>query len=154
MNDSHSSAAGADVDLAALPTRALPEGAQLWHGSDCAGKFSVPDGPAWFALDEQSGLRWARWRQRPPAGRSRGPARLFRYVVARPVDLVDTAARGDWAALAALLCGDPEAGSWQVASALAATGAGGKGWYGRAEVLLCDPAQCLDLVEARVLGEL
>ena len=124
-----------------LRPRLLPGGTRLWHGTDCAGAFPAPDAPAWFALDEAAAWRWAAWRVTPPEGRMPGSRRALAFEVAADVALADTGDRADWEALCDALCGDPEAGTFDVAQAAAALGLAG--WRGRAEVMLAHPVRWL-----------
>lgn len=128
-----------------LPIVTLPASSQLWHGSDCAGRFSVPDGPAWFALDEQTGVRWASWRETPPAGRRKGKPRLFSFLLSREVELLDVEDISVWQEFGLTLLGDPEASPWALAQALVGQA---DGWRTEAEIMLCCPRQHLQPLEA------
>lgn len=108
--------------------RRIPAGQMLYHGTDCAGDFLLPDGPAWFSRWYWFAATMAGWRP-PPPGRSRGPRRVLKARLSRDIVLRDF---GDsWF--------NPD--SEEIAG-LADT-PGIDGWYARTEVLLLDPATSL-----------
>ena len=125
-------------DVASYPTLVLPAGTKLFHGTDSAGEFLVPDGPAWFAFNLSKAQQWAGWSQSMPAGRTKADRRVLVLRSRADVSLLDTRKRSDWEKLCLELCGDPEAGMYAVAEQVRQ--AGYAGWYGRTEVLLTDPA--------------
>jgi hypothetical protein len=59
----------------------IPFSGKLFHGSDRAASFVIPDGPAWFALSEDKALEWAEW------GKARKPC--VRVYTCSKVFLVD-----------------------------------------------------------------
>ncbi|MGY3582433.1 hypothetical protein ACVIGB_000643 [Bradyrhizobium sp. USDA 4341] len=129
------------LDVSKYPTFVLPTGAQLFHGTDCAGEFLVPDGPAWFAFSRAEAARWAGWSESVPTGRFKGDRRLFAFTTTLDLRLIDTRKIETWQRLCTELCGDPEAGTGTVAQCLREAGL--VGWHGRTEVLLSDPAAWL-----------
>jgi hypothetical protein len=130
-----------DRTVAPLETTILPAGTALFHGTDCAGDFSVPDGPAWFAFTLEKATEWAGWSDQAPEGRTKGERRVLSFRLAADAELPDTRDSADWRRLSRALCGDDEAGVGEVADGAAAAGL--PGWRGRAEVMLVDPARWL-----------
>jgi hypothetical protein len=137
------------VDVRHYPAFVLPAGTQLFHGSDCAGEFLVPDGPAWFAFTFERGARWSGWSEIPPAGRIKGQRRLLAFKVAADITLIDTRRFEIWEKLCTDLSGDPEAGMGTIAQRVREEGL--VGWYGRHEVLLAEPATWLIHEDLHVL---
>lgn len=134
-------------DLSGLPRRTIPAGTRLYHGTQTAGRFVLPDGPAWFTTAEDSAARWIGW-ARAPVGRRRGASRVLVAELTEAVALLDVVALGRWRHLALATAGDPEAGPGTMARVLRSAGIAG--WYGRTEVLLTVPEAVLSPVEVRV----
>ena len=118
-------------------TSVLRAGTRLYHGTNCAGEFLIPNGPAWFATDHDKALKWAGWTS-PPKGRTLGAVRVLSFVSIRSVLLIETNERSQWDQLSTVLLDDPEANVWAVAHALAATGS--PGWSAPGEIMLCAPS--------------
>lgn len=55
-----------------VPRRTISAGMPLFHGSRCAGGFTMPDGPAWFAFDILSARKWCDWFNIFPTDKSGG----------------------------------------------------------------------------------
>lgn len=125
--------------------RAVPPGTPLYHGSHCEGTFDVPDGPAWFAWSFEKASDWSGWSLNPPEGRVRGERRVFAYEVFAATDLVVVEAIEQWQSLCQSLCGDPDATTYQLASAFVKNGL--TGWISTREVMLLNPGDTLRLVE-------
>lgn len=124
-----------------FPMLVLPAGTTVFHGTDSAGEFLIPDGPAWFAFDQAKAKQWAGWSQGMPAGRTKADRRVLVLRTTADVSLLDTRKVRDWEKLCLDLCGDPEAGMYVVAQEVRQ--AGYAGWYGRTEMLLGNPAAWL-----------
>lgn len=142
-----------------MPTRTIPAGTHLFHGTDCAGDFTVPDGPAWFAATHDEAAYWAGWNV-PAHDRADGERRVHDFVTLADVTLVDLDAcqdghdgDGAWERLCAAVTGDDEyLCRDELASAMAERGMAG--WCGEGEVLLALPGELLGFLSRRhVPGE-
>jgi hypothetical protein len=129
------------VDVSKYPAFVLPAGTALFHGSDCAGEFLVPDGPAWFAFSLARGAQGSGWSETAPTGRIKGERRVLAFRTGADIPLIDTRKLEIWEKLCADLTGDPETGSRTVAFRVWEEGIAG--WYGQHEVLLAEPANWL-----------
>jgi hypothetical protein len=135
-------------ELATLPTITLEAGTVLHHGTDCAGDFEIPDGPAWFAADATDAADWAGWNT-PPYDRADGERRTHAFVTTQAVRVIDLAAAysddDGWIALCLAATGeDEELTRSELAEALVAHGF--LGWSGDGEVMLADPGKVLRFV--------
>ena len=134
-----------DGKLATMPMVPLAAGTPLHHGTDCAGGFEFPDGPAWFAGTQAEAADWAGWNV-PPDGREDGERRTHAYVTTADLSLVDVRRirrlRDGWERLCLAAAGEfDELLRDEVAAALAAKGYAG--WVDGGEVMLTDPAGSL-----------
>ena len=128
----------------------LAKGKRVFHGTDCAGNFLLPDGPAWFAFDAAGARRAVHWERSLPRGRRQGPRRVLEAVVKRDIRLIDTRQEGIWREVCAALCkGNRDASTYEVAHAIARRR--GTGWYGDTEILLVKPAYSLTAIAVHPL---
>lgn len=67
----------------------VPKGTFLFHGTDCAGDFKIPDGPSWFAFNRTAAVEWVGWSEERPNGRQKGSGRVLVTEVSQDIDLVD-----------------------------------------------------------------
>lgn len=146
-----SAAIEANGRLDALPRIVLKAGTTLHHGTDCAGDFDIPDGPAWFTAEMADAEEWAGWNV-PAHDRDDGERRVHTFVVQEDVTLLDLdRIAGDisgpeWADLAELVTGvNDEILRDEMAAGLKALGMAG--WLGHSEVLLTFPERSLRFVE-------
>lgn len=137
--------------LETLPRIMLKAGTTLYHGTDCAGDFEIPDGPAWFTTDPGEAEEWAGWNV-PAHGREDGERRIHTFVVERDVALLDMdtiaadIATDEWADLAEIVTGvNDEILRDEMAAGLKAKGM--TGWLGHGEVLLTSPESVLRFIE-------
>lgn len=137
--------------LAALPRVVLKAGTTLHHGTDCAGDFEIPDGPAWFTADMAAAEEWAGWNV-PAHDREDGERRIHSFVVQEDLELLDLDAiaqdigEQEWADLAELVTGvNDEILRDEMAAGLKAGGMAG--WLGHSEVLLTFPERTLRFVD-------
>lgn len=121
------------------PPMTLEAGTTLYHGTDSAGDFLIPDGPAWFCLDKEKALEWTGWSEGPCKGRKKGEPRVLAVTLAKNVTLLDTTSRVVWIALCHRFDFD-DAQNYELAHKLKEKGYAG--WYGPTEVLLCRPDEC------------
>jgi hypothetical protein len=143
-----------------LPMRTIPAGTHLFHGTDCAGDFTVPDGPAWFADTDKEAAYWAGWNV-PAHDRADGERRVHAFVTLAPVTLVDIDAAQEgvadsdeaWDRLCAAVTGEDEyLDRDELAAAMAEKGLAG--WWGEGETLLSRPDALLKFLSRRhVPGE-
>jgi len=125
-----------------MKTCILPAGTKLFHGTDCAGEFDIPDGPAWFCPTREGAEGWVDWSKETPRGRKKGPGRVLGpLVVARDLILANTILLEDWRSLGEELLGDPDPLTGDLARAVVAAGL--DGWAGRAEVMVSKPHEVL-----------
>lgn len=127
----------------------IPKGTLLYHGTDCAGDFAIPDGPSWFTLGREDAVQWVGWSESLPQGRNRGPGRVLVAETIDDIDLIDVIALKRWEAVATAICDDAEATSYAVANAFLQNGI--SGWLGRNEVMLTHPGQMLKAKEVLYL---
>ena len=125
--------------LSNFPVKTLPKGTLLFHGTNTAGKFTIPDGPAWFTLDHDSAKGWVGWGG-VADNRKPGQERVLICRLNHDIELLDTSNRETWLKLAEAATGNPESGGGWVAEALCGAA---NGWRGRDEVMLCEPAKHL-----------
>jgi hypothetical protein len=123
------------------PTKILPAGTLLYHGTKTAGDFTLPDGPAWFAFSYGEAEKWINWSSTPPSGRTFGEPRVIVACVVKPVELADTRSLRNWQQFCQTLLGDPEPGIGVIAQA--AKKARIPGWLGNTEVMLARPKMYL-----------
>ncbi|TLX16999.1 hypothetical protein [Rhizobium sp. MHM7A] len=119
----------------------IAKGTMLYHGTDSAGDFAIPDGPCWFTLRHEDAIRWVGWSESLPQGRERGLGRVLVSETIDDIDLVDVTALKRWEAVATAVCDDPEATSYAVANAFLKNGI--VGWIGDREIMLTNPGQAL-----------
>ena len=143
------------TELDDLPRTVLAKGTPLFHGTDCAGDFEIPDGPAWFADSFETAAYWAGWNF-PAHDREDGERRVHVYVVAADVALLDLDAFADdvagdgWIRLAELAAGvSEEITRDEMAAALKAKGVAG--WLGHGEVMLTSPELVLSFERTTVV---
>lgn len=119
----------------------------MWHGTNTAGKFLIPDGPAWFAFSREAAENWVGWGG-VADNRSEGPGRVHEYVTAAPVVVLDVFALDDWRNLSERMTGDPDCGT----GILAAKGASVEaGWVGEEEIMLAAPHDVLLFVKKHLV---
>lgn len=123
-----------------LKFRTIKAGTLLYHGTDCAGDFHIPDGPAWFTWSREQAEEWAGWSECLPAGRTKGPPRIISARLSQNVRLVDVEELEDWKNLClAFDMSEPSPG--RLAQAM--SDAGMDGWYESSEVMLTNPEKVL-----------
>ena len=115
----------------------IPAGTLLFHGTDCVGDFTIPDGPAWFAFSREKADYWSKIQSTVPSGRTKGESRVLEFVVEKDVSPFDTEHYDDWVRMCEWFVGGSDATPHQLANALALHGH--LGWYGREEILLTSP---------------
>lgn len=132
------------------PRASLPKGTMLYHGTNTAGDFEIPDGPAWFAPTFELSRQWVGWAS-PPSNRALGDGRIHEFeVIADIPDLIDIRViphdmGQGWSEFCEAATGEyDELGPGWVASALV-----GKcqGWQGREEIMLTEPQSYLRFVD-------
>jgi len=120
---------------------AIKKGTLLYHGTDCAGDFAIPDGPCWFALNQEDAVKWVGWSESLPEGRERGSWRVLITETVDDIDLIDVISLERWEEVAMGVCNDPEATNYAVANGLWKNGI--IGWIGDQEIMLTTPDQVL-----------
>lgn len=133
-------------DIGHYPSYTMPAGTLLFHGSNANDHFEMPEGPAWFTLDNKAADFWSGWHQTDP--RNQGTRRVMQFEVTRDIELVDWRHQSYEEALdfAEALTGDPEAGPYTEAEALKGLT---EGWIGKDEVMIIDPETCIRYIDHR-----
>jgi len=119
----------------------ISKGTILFHGTDCAGDFEIPDGPCWFAFNRSAAAQWVGWSDEPPQGRDKGAGRVLEVEITQDVDLVDMASLDSWELAASAFCGDSEASIYEMAEAFNQQRA--LGWATEREIMLTRPGEVL-----------
>lgn len=119
----------------------------LYHGTNCAGDFSLPDGPAWFCLDFDTATKWSGWSTTPPRGKTIGRRRVLACHLTQSIELLDTRSIEDWQRLGEALAGDTDPYMWTIARLVSE--AGYNGWLGNTEVMLSRPSAHLEPMGSR-----
>jgi len=137
-----------DGTLENLPMLVIPAGTELHHGTDCAGDFEIPDGPAWFASTHEVAAEWAGWNY-PAHDRADGERRTHAHVTLADLRLVDLdavqAVEDGWDRLCLAVAGiDDELTREELAAAFAQRGLAG--WAGEEELLIVSPDKVLRFV--------
>lgn len=130
------------MSIESVPRRILPAGTRLWHGTNTAGDFEVPDGPAWFALTHKGAAEWVGWGG-VCGGRVAGSSRVHEFESVADVELLDLFGLEDWRRVSLEMVGDPDGGTGCVAAALVDVAAG---WVGEGEVMFTAPETKLKFV--------
>ena len=138
--------------LAAAPTKVLRAGTILYHGTNSAGDFQHPDGPAWFTPSLKIGLQWAGWSESLPDGRTKGDKRVLSYRVVQDVTLLSFTAKV-WSGLGLILCDDEEPSPWDLAHKLVGCVPGWMSTESNGEVMLTTPSEVLEFVDIQPVAK-
>lgn len=142
-----SAAPFAPAGLAGRPTGSAPKmkfktllrGTKLFHGTSSEDAFDIPDGPAWFALEQEEADYW-----QENTGET-GIPRTLHFEALRDLNLADVINEEDWiaACLKAGIRSPLDEGTDALDNAESVCGLGVDGWVSSDEVMLCDPESVL-----------
>jgi hypothetical protein len=140
-----------DESIEDFPTRAIPAGAILYHGTSSPEKFRRPSGPAFFSDSESVARYFATWRE--GGGGKKGRPRILRYEVVHEIShlaLIESTMAFDDFSERVGYGGDPESTEERVDMVCSA---GFDGWIipnnypDGADIMLCQPERWLVFID-------